>query len=174
MAFAVDSCFAFDYRQFLPPLITSLPFTFYPSLSLFLSPSATDLFLWLLNYSIIEHNNNFVLGKCRAKSFLSAWEIRKLHLRFITTKVATLFHFSPPPDPFPPLSGKTKTQIKQTFNHSGKRRQQKFLRCAKLSHRPSLSLILSFRSSFKKPTAKFGFVLPRPPPPHPSQIPSHA
>lgn len=62
------------------------------------------------------------------------------------------------------LFGKTKTQIKQTFNHSGKRRQQKFLRCAKLSHRPSRSLPPSFslphsfspfRPSFKKPTAKF-------------------
>lgn len=79
------------------PLITAIS-----SLTLCLSsltlilPLSVTLFLYCpsfysishLNYSIIVHNNNFVLGKCRAQSFLSACEIRKLHLRFITSKVA--------------------------------------------------------------------------------------
>lgn len=124
-----------------------------------------------LNYSITLHNNNFVLGKCRVQSFLSACEIRKLHLRFITSKVARTplclsasfpLSLSFPLCLFVVFFGKTETQIKQTFNHSGKKRQQKFLRCAKLLHRPSLSLPLSllhsfspFRPSSKKPAAKF-------------------
>lgn len=79
------------------PLITAISFLTLclSSLTLIL-PLSVTLFLYSpsfysishLNYSIIVHNNNFVLGKCRAQSFLSACEIRKLHLRFITSKVA--------------------------------------------------------------------------------------